>query len=130
MAHQQPIAGGGIPLPGVASVAPQAGPPAGPPGGVPGPVAPQLPFAADPGTITGWLTMESAESRADMISDEIETVMMRYAGLPVVGEDPGYGDKRRVLAKDGLATDDLSCYLTVLRPAGQSPIVSTVLGLT
>eukprot|EP00978_Attheya_sp_CCMP212_P017847 scaffold48105_cov30-Attheya_sp.AAC.2 len=35
-------------------------PQAGPPRGVPGPVAPQLPFAADPGTITGWLTMELA----------------------------------------------------------------------
>eukprot|EP00978_Attheya_sp_CCMP212_P028199 scaffold96762_cov64-Attheya_sp.AAC.1 len=78
MAHQQPITGGGIPLPAVAGGAPQAGPP----GGVPGPAAPQLPFAADPSTITGWLTMESAESTADTISDEIETVRMRYASPP------------------------------------------------
>eukprot|EP00978_Attheya_sp_CCMP212_P027613 scaffold92917_cov45-Attheya_sp.AAC.1 len=52
------------------------------PGGVPGPAAPQLPFAADPGTITGWLTMELMESMVDTISDEIETVTMRYAGRP------------------------------------------------
>eukprot|EP00978_Attheya_sp_CCMP212_P027540 scaffold92258_cov46-Attheya_sp.AAC.1 len=73
--------------------------------------------------------MESAESTADTISDVIETVTMRYAGLPAVG-DPGYEDKLRVLPEDGLATDDLSCYLTVSRTAGQSPVVSTVLGLT
>eukprot|EP00978_Attheya_sp_CCMP212_P038008 scaffold184138_cov39-Attheya_sp.AAC.1 len=51
--HQQLIAGGVILLPAVAGGAPQTGPP----GGVPGPAVPQLPFAADPCTITGWRTM-------------------------------------------------------------------------
>eukprot|EP00978_Attheya_sp_CCMP212_P023592 scaffold72635_cov55-Attheya_sp.AAC.1 len=68
MAHQQANAGG----------APQAVPPVG----APGPVAPQLPYAADPGTITGWLVRESAASTADSLSDEIEAVTQRYAGLP------------------------------------------------
>jgi hypothetical protein len=121
MAKQQPIADGGIPLPGVAGGAPQAGPP----GGVPGPVAPRLSFAADPGMISRWLTMELAESTADIISDEIETFTMRYANLPAVGDPGGYADKLRVLAKDSLVTDNLSCYLTISWTAGQSPRVIT-----
>eukprot|EP00978_Attheya_sp_CCMP212_P048993 scaffold602141_cov299-Attheya_sp.AAC.1 len=82
MAHQQAPGGGVAPMPG-----PVAGgaPPAGPQGGGPVPVAPQLPYAADPGTITGWLASESVESTPDTISDEIEAVTQRYAGLPAVG---------------------------------------------
>jgi hypothetical protein len=91
-------------------------------------VAPQLPFAADPGTVTGWLVKESAEDTADTLSDEIEAVTQRYAGLPAAG-DPEYNGKLREIAEDGLASDDLSCYLTVSRAVGQSPVVSIVLGL-
>ena len=125
MAHQQPL-GGGVPLQGpVAGGAPHAVPP------VVAPVhaAPQLPFAADPGTITGWLLAEAASSTADTLLDEIEAVTLRYAGLPVVG-DADYAAKIKGLAEDGLATDDLSCFLTVSRARGQSPVVSVVLGLT
>eukprot|EP00978_Attheya_sp_CCMP212_P001599 scaffold3275_cov62-Attheya_sp.AAC.1 len=114
MAHQQANAGG----------APQAVPPVG----SPGPVGPQLPYAADLGTITGWLVKESAESTAESLSDEIEAVTQRYAGLPAVG-DPGYDGKLREIAEDGLASDDLSCYLTVSRASGQSPVVSIDLDL-
>jgi hypothetical protein len=108
----------------------QAGgaPQAAPPGGVPGPVAPQLPFAADPGTITGWLLKESAADTPGSLSDEIEAVTQRYAALPAVGH-ADYEEKLRDIAEDGQATDGLSCYLTVSRADGQSPVVSTVLGL-
>jgi hypothetical protein len=41
-----------------------------------------------------------------------------------------YDEKLKGLAEDGLATDDLSCFLTVSRARGQSPVVSVVLGLT
>jgi hypothetical protein len=75
------------------------------------------------------LLAEAAGSTADTLSDEIEAVTLRYSGLPAVG-DAEYGAKIKVLAEDGLATDDLSCFLTVSRAKGQSPVVSVVLGLT
>eukprot|EP00978_Attheya_sp_CCMP212_P008994 scaffold21179_cov47-Attheya_sp.AAC.5 len=89
MAHQQPQ-GSGAPLPGVnAGGAPQVVPL----GRVPGPVAPQLLYAADPGTITGWLMKEAMDSTADSLSDEIEAVTQHYAILPAVG-DAAYSEPR------------------------------------
>eukprot|EP00978_Attheya_sp_CCMP212_P028899 scaffold101006_cov31-Attheya_sp.AAC.3 len=82
MVHQQPQ-GDGAPLPGVnASGAPQVVPP----GRVPGPVVPQLPYAADPGTITVWLVKEAADRMADTLSDEIEAVTQCYTSLPAAGD--------------------------------------------
>eukprot|EP00978_Attheya_sp_CCMP212_P033092 scaffold132050_cov74-Attheya_sp.AAC.3 len=44
--------------------------------------------------------------------------------------DPDYDDALHDLSSDSLITDDLSCYLTVSKAQGQSPmLVSAVLGL-
>jgi hypothetical protein len=70
---------------------------------------PQLSYAVDPGTITGWLVKEVADSMADTLADEIEAVIQRYASLPAAGGATYYDEKLREIAKDGLVTDDLSC---------------------
>eukprot|EP00978_Attheya_sp_CCMP212_P034107 scaffold141330_cov52-Attheya_sp.AAC.1 len=44
-------------------------------------VAPQLLFAADPGTITGCLREEMLESMADTIANEIDAVTKQYGRL-------------------------------------------------
>eukprot|EP00978_Attheya_sp_CCMP212_P042713 scaffold265129_cov52-Attheya_sp.AAC.1 len=49
-----------------------------PPASVPVLAAPQLPFAANPGTITGWLSLETAECTAGSIADEKGRCRMRY----------------------------------------------------
>jgi len=99
-----------------------------PPAGLPVPAAPQLPFAASPRTITGWLSLETAECTADSIADEIEAITERYGRMP----DPlhaDYDNALKDLASDSLVTDDLSCYLSVSKAQGQTPMVSAVLGL-
>jgi hypothetical protein len=72
---------------------------------------------------------EAVDSTADSLSEEIEAVTQRYASLPAVG-DAAYTVQLREIAEDGLATDDLSCFLTVSRARGESPVVSTVLALS
>jgi hypothetical protein len=109
-------------------VQPVAGAGGAPPAGIPAVVAPQLPFAADPGTITDWLMQDTAESTADSIAADVEAVTQRYARMPDP-LDAGYDASLTELASDSLVSDDLSCYLTVSMAKGQSPTVSAVVGL-
>ena len=115
MVHQQPL-GGGVPLQRqVAGGAPHAVPPVA----APVHAALQLPFAAGPGTIMGWLLADATSSTADKLLDEIEAVMLQYAGLPMVGDaDYAVNIKGRpVVFPHGLTREgSVACHLCGFGP--------------
>ena len=62
-----------------------------PPGGVPAlAVTPQLPFAADPGTITGWLLDTTSTETSDSISKGLERGFNRLVNNIPDPNAPGY----------------------------------------
>ena len=52
-------------------------------------IAPQLPFGADPGSITGWMLQETRIDTADDISAQMERGLTRLGDLPEPG-NAGY----------------------------------------
>jgi hypothetical protein len=109
-------AAGGLPMPGIV-----------PPGGVP-PVdtAPQLPFGADPGTITGWLLDATSAETSGTISRGLERGFNRLVdSIPAV-VNPGYAAAMRTVAGEIINSDTLVTYLTATNISNNVVRVTTV----
>jgi hypothetical protein len=78
----------------------------------PAPVsAPHLPFAADPGTITGWLLDATATKTSSSISREMEGGLNRLVdNIPELAAD-GYDEVMRDMADEIINSDTLILYL-------------------
>ena len=98
-------------------------------GGPPGllPVALQLPYAADPGTLTEWLLRDTAREPAGAILKMTKAVTAQYANLPPSDEDD-HMERVEVMATIILGSDDLSLFLTVTTLAGSEVSVSVISG--
>jgi hypothetical protein len=83
-----------------------------PPGGAPAlAVAPQLPFAADPGTITGWLLDTTATKTSDIISKGLERGFNRLVtNIPDLNA-PNYDETMREMTDEIVKSDMLITYL-------------------
>jgi hypothetical protein len=84
-----------------------------PPGGDP-PVlgVPQLPFAADPGSLTGWLLDNTATETSASISNGLDLGFTRLVeDVPNFGED-GHEEAMKEMADEIINADTLTTYLT------------------
>jgi hypothetical protein len=95
-------------------------------GGPPGllPVALQLPYAADLGTLTEWLLREPV----GIVLKMMKAVTTQYENLPPSDEDD-HMDRVEAMATSILGSDDLSLFLTVMTLAGSKVSVSVISGL-
>jgi hypothetical protein len=111
----------------MAAVAPAIG--IVPPGGVPPAVAglPQLPFGADPGTITGWLLDDTATEASSDIARGLHVCFNRLTeNVPAVG-DPGYYDTvMRLMTEEVTHSNTLVTYLTATNICNNVVRVTTV----
>lgn len=88
---------------------------------------PELPFEPDPGSISGWVLLETVSMSKQDIVDEYKVAEARYQALPDEGEEK-YDSECALLAEDCLVPDDLACFLTTTTN-NNSPVVTVVLGL-
>jgi hypothetical protein len=84
-----------------------------PPGGAPpGVVVPQLPYAADPGSVTGWILDATATETSDSISKTLELGFSRLVdNIPDQG-DPGHQEAMQDMVLEVINSDTLCTYLT------------------
>ena len=95
-------------------------------GGVP--FALQLPFGADPGSLTGWLLEKSSTDTPTDIVESVARAFARYAELPPVA-NAEYEAELTNLYNEILSSDDLCSFLTVSTAPGQPPVVTVVSAL-
>ena len=93
-------------------------PPGGATGAPPPPapvvvVAPQLPLAADSGTITGWILDHTLTETSAMIAATCERVLNQLTQNVPDANDPTYGAAMRVMTDEVISSDTLVAYLTV-----------------
>jgi hypothetical protein len=101
----------------------------GPPGLLP--VALQLPYAADPGTLTEWLLRDTAREPAGAVLKMMKAVTDQYANLPPSDKDDHMERVVGVMATSSLGSGDLSLFLTVMTLAGSEvSSVSIISGLS
>jgi hypothetical protein len=83
-----------------------------PPGGAPAlAVTPQLPFAADPGTITGWLLDTTTTETSESISQGLERGFNRLVdNVPAMNAN-GYDEAMREMTDEIVNSDTLVTYL-------------------
>ena len=84
-------------------------------GGAPVPqavIAPQLPFGADPGSITGWMLQETRIDTADDISAQMERGLTRLGDLPEPG-NAGYAAAMQRMVDEIRNDGALGTYLIV-----------------
>jgi hypothetical protein len=100
-------------------------------GGPPGlqPVALQLPYAADPGTLTEWLLRDTAREPAAAVLKMMKAVTTQYANLPPSDEDD-HMERVEAMSTSILGSDDLSLFLTVTTLAGSEVSVSVISGMS
>jgi hypothetical protein len=109
-------AAGGLPIPGIV-----------PPGGAPPAVtAPQLPFGADPGTITGWLLDATSTETSGTISRGLERGFNRLVDNIPGTAAPGYPAAMQAMADEIINSDTLITYLTVTNIPNDEVRVTTV----
>jgi hypothetical protein len=82
-------------------------------GAPPVPAAPQLPFAADPGTITGWLLDATATETSSSISRGLELGFNRLVNDVPDPADATYDDIMRTMTDEILGSDTLVTYLVI-----------------
>lgn len=93
----------------------------------PGVVVPELPFESTPGSLTGWLTVETMEMTDLYIRDFITEVQSRYEGIPDEEVDAvGRVDAIRDLAAGVLGATEFSGFLSVASIDGSPATVSIV----
>eukprot|EP00978_Attheya_sp_CCMP212_P039739 scaffold209629_cov52-Attheya_sp.AAC.1 len=103
--------------------------------GVPGaqvlpPRAPQLAYPADPGSITEWLLLDSANDEDAAIVGQIEAISISTRmGLLQAVHVADYATETMKIKDEVLGSDDLSCFVTITTLGAAPPFVSTVLGL-
>jgi hypothetical protein len=91
------------------------------------PVPLQRPFAADPGNLTEWLVVNTADLGRDAVLAVLAAMNAKYANVV----DPLITQERidallRELAEDVLASEGLEFFLTVTTPEGGTPTVITL----
>eukprot|EP00978_Attheya_sp_CCMP212_P041008 scaffold229945_cov61-Attheya_sp.AAC.1 len=92
------------------------------------PRAPQLVFAANPGSIMEWLLFDSANDEDADIAGQVEAISNRMCLLPAVA-DAAYTTETTKLKDEEIGLDDLSCFLTITMLDTSPPFVLAVLGL-
>jgi hypothetical protein len=114
--EQATMAGVGGPVPVLA-----------PPPGVPSPVAaPQLPFGADPGTITGWLLEETASQTTADVAQTLDRWFNRLVdGIPGVA-DPGFKTAMTMMTDEITNSDTLVTYLTATNIGSGDARITTI----
>ena len=82
-------------------------------GGAPPPVdAPQLPFAAEPGSITGWMLEMSAADTTRDIAEHMRRSFEHLGSLPAVA-NAGYDAARQRMLEEVVSADALDTYLVM-----------------
>jgi hypothetical protein len=87
--------------------------------------APQLPFGADPGSITGWMLSVSAIESTASIAAEMERGFLRLGSLPEPNAAT-YEAARQGLLGEVLDTDTLGTYLVVTNTPHDAPRVTVL----
>jgi hypothetical protein len=83
-----------------------------PPGGAPAPaVTPQLPFGADPGTITGWILESSTTETSESISRCLERGFNRLVDDIPLPAEPTYDAAMREITDEVINSDTMVTYL-------------------
>lgn len=89
-----------------------------PPGGAPAPaVTPQLPYGADPGTITGWILENTTTETSESISIGLELGFNRLVDNIPSAVDPGHDAAMRDMADEVMHSDSLVTYLVATMSA-------------
>ena len=93
----------------------------GPPGLLPVALV-QLPYAADPGTLTEWLLRDTAREPVGAVLKVMKAVTAQYADLSPLDAD-NYKDMVEVMAASiFLGSDELNLFLTVTILAGSHQV--------
>ena len=85
------------------------------------PIALQRPYAADPGTLTGWLVKDTLEASPDEVLRILAVTNAKYANVNAA--DANAEDATNILkelAEDIFAAEALETFLTVVIPEGGS----------
>jgi hypothetical protein len=98
-------------------------PPVGPPPLV---VVPQLPYAADPGSLTGWVLETTATETSGSISKSLGRGFARLVDNVPLDGDPGHEEAMKEMADEIVNSDSLTTYLTATN-FGQDAVKITVL---
>jgi hypothetical protein len=97
-----------------------------PPGAPPPVVAPQLPFAADPGTITGWLLDDTASQTPTDVARALDRGFNRLVdGVPANG-DAGFEAAMRLMTDEITNSDTLVTYLTATNVGSDDVRITTI----
>ncbi|KAI2489189.1 hypothetical protein MHU86_25410 [Fragilaria crotonensis] len=91
------------------------------------PVALQRPYAADPGTLTGWLVKDTLEASPDEVLRILAATNAKYANVNAT--DANAEDATNILkelAEDIFAAEALETFLTVVIPEGGESTVMVV----
>jgi hypothetical protein len=90
-----------------------------PPGGAPAPaVTPQLPYGADPGTITGWILENSTTKTSESISQGLERGFNRLVESIPLANDPAYDAAMREMTDGVIHSDKMIPYLVATNICG------------
>ena len=98
-----------------------------PPGGAaPGLVVPQLPYAADPGSLTGWILDATATETSDSISKTLELGFSRLVdNIPASG-NPGYQEAMQDMVLEIINSDTLCTFLTATNVGSNSVRITVI----
>jgi hypothetical protein len=86
--------------------------------------APQLPFGADPGSITGWMLQATMRDTPSTISLQTERSFARLAGMPPVNHHDYAGAARQGMIDEILNSNTLETYLIVSNQLYGAPRVT------
>jgi hypothetical protein len=90
-------------------------------------VAPQRPYAADPGTLTSWFERETSGASHDEVLRILSATNAKYASVAVnEGRPEAALALLKELAEDVLAAEPLEAFLTEMVPEGGKPTVIVV----
>jgi hypothetical protein len=88
-------------------------------------IAPQLPFAADPGSITGWMLETAANDTTTDISNHMARGLNRLASIPAVGH-ANHNRDRRAMIDEIINSDSMEPYLVVSNTPHNAPRITVV----
>jgi hypothetical protein len=89
----------------------------------------QLPFGADPGSLTEWLLADTSSSPPAEVVSSMTDAFARYGALPAEA-DARYAVEFQALSNEVLSSVDLCSFLTVFTTPGEAPVVTVVSALS
>jgi hypothetical protein len=109
-----------------AAVPPAAAPPAA--GGLAPPVLPDIPFGDEPGSLSGWILVETAESTNVEVLEYIATVQQRYEQIPDRIAQPQAHEEgvRALMLEDVLGSVEFAGFLQVSSLGGETATIQVV----